>query len=90
VSDTSRRDPRPTVTIDGERYDATKLSETAQALVRNIRFCDRETSELRLRLSSMQTARQAYAEALKRELAGGPGRSNGAARASVARSRTDA
>jgi hypothetical protein len=62
---------KPTVTIDGKEYDATTLSDQAKAIVRNIQFADQEIMRQQMGLNALQTARQAYVGALKKELEGG-------------------
>lgn len=57
-----------TVTIDGTEYSATDLSESAQNQVVNLRVTDAEIDKLKQQLAIYQTARTAYANALKAEL----------------------
>lgn len=57
-----------TVTIDGEEYKVNDLSENARSQVVNLRVTDQEIAQLRQRLAIAQTARTAYANALKAEL----------------------
>lgn len=57
-----------TVTIDGEHYKWSDLSEKAQAQVVNLRVTDQEIQRLKQQLAIVQTARQAYAGALATEL----------------------
>lgn len=62
-------DPKPqTLTIDGTEYRADDLSETARQQVMNLRVTDQEIERLKQRLAIAQTARTAYANALKGEL----------------------
>jgi len=56
------------ITIDGKAYDTDKLSETAKSQVGNLRFVDQEIARTQAQLAVLQTARQAYAQALKGEL----------------------
>ena len=53
-----------TLTIDGREYDTEQLSETAQAQVTNIQLVD----QLQQEAAMMQTARNAYVQALPAEL----------------------
>ena len=57
-----------TVTIDGTEYVFGELSEGAQNQVMNLRVTDQEISRLQQQLAIVQTARTAYANALKEEL----------------------
>lgn len=57
-----------TITIDGKEYALEDLSETAKAQVTNLRVTDQEISRLQQQLAITQTARKAYANALKTEL----------------------
>lgn len=56
------------ITIDGQEYDLTALSEKARQQVLNLRVTDQEIERLNQRLAIAQTARTAYANALKAEL----------------------
>ncbi|MFC2992560.1 hypothetical protein [Halomonas tibetensis] len=57
-----------TVTIDGTEYQLDQLSERARNQVVNLRVTDQEISRLNQQLAIAQTARTAYAQALKEEL----------------------
>lgn len=57
-----------TVTIDGAAYNIADLSENAQSQVVNLRVTDAEIEKLKQQLAIYQTARTAYATALKAEL----------------------
>lgn len=59
---------QPTVMIDGTEYAVDQLSDTAKAQVNNLHFTDQEIARLKNQLAICQTARQAYANALKAEL----------------------
>jgi hypothetical protein len=61
-------EPQQTLTIDGTEYPLTDLSEAAQQQVMNLRLCDQELQRLQQQLAIAQTARAAYANALKAEL----------------------
>lgn len=58
------------VTIDGTEYALDQLSENARNQVVNLRVTDQEISRLNQQLAIAQTARTAYANALKKELEG--------------------
>ena len=62
--------PKNTIKIEDKEYAPEDLSENARKIILNIQFADQEINRLRLMLASTQTARQAYAQALKRELDG--------------------
>lgn len=56
------------ITIDGQEYALDSLSENARNQVMNLRVTDQEISRLKQQLAIAQTARTAYANALKTEL----------------------
>jgi hypothetical protein len=60
-----------TITIDGKEYAPEDLSENAKAQLTNLRVVDQEISRLQQQQSIAQTARNAYANALKAELPSG-------------------
>ena len=53
------------INIDGVDYDAAKLSPEALAQLGSIRFVDQELERLQAQVAVLQTARLAYAKALK-------------------------
>ena len=53
------------ITIDEKDYDVDDLSDEAKAQVVSLNFVDAELSRLQLKVAAMQTARNAYATALK-------------------------
>ena len=57
-----------TITIDGTEYNLADLSETARQQLTNLRVTDAEIDKLKQQLAIYQTARTAYAQALKAEL----------------------
>jgi len=57
-----------TITIDGRDYELAELSETARNQLVNLRVTDQEIQRLNQQLAIAQTARTAYANALKQEL----------------------
>ncbi|WP_417420263.1 hypothetical protein [Halomonas sp.] len=59
-----------TVTIDNQDYSVADLSEVARNQVINLRITDAEIRRLQHQLAIAQTARTAYANALKVELPG--------------------
>ncbi|MDP1541590.1 MAG: DUF6447 family protein [Polycyclovorans sp.] len=62
-------DKKPqTLTIDNVEYNVADLSEAARAQVVNVRVTDDEIQRLNRLLAIAQTARTAYANALKNEL----------------------
>lgn len=56
------------ITIDGTQYPVSGLSDRAKAQIMNLQLTDRRIAELQQELMLIQTARQAYADALKAEL----------------------
>jgi hypothetical protein len=59
-----------TITVDGKEYDATALSDQAKNIIRSVQFADQEIVRQQMGLNVLQTARQAYVTALKKELEG--------------------
>lgn len=57
-----------TLTIDGVEYNFSDLSDSAKNQLMNIRVTDQEINRLQQQLAIAQTARAAYANALKQEL----------------------
>jgi hypothetical protein len=58
----------PTITIDGTQYKVSDLSEQAKSQITNLRVTDQEIARLQQQMAIAQTARTAYANALKKEL----------------------
>jgi hypothetical protein len=56
------------ITIDGQQYDVSTLSENARSQIANLRITDQEIQRLQQQLAIAQTARAAYARALEAEL----------------------
>ena len=57
------------ITIDGTDYVFEDLNEAARAQLANIQFVDAQIQQLNSEWAVADTARMAYAAALKRELA---------------------
>lgn len=57
-----------TVTIEGKEYDIDSLSQEAKTQLGNIQAVDRKLSDLQQEAAILQTARNAYAAALKAQL----------------------
>ncbi|WP_447955903.1 DUF6447 family protein [Vreelandella sp. EE7] len=57
-----------TVTIDNREYNLDDLSDNARNQLMNLRVTDQEIQRLNHQLAIAQTARTAYANALKQEL----------------------
>lgn len=53
-----------TINIDNKEYEFEALSEETRAQFVSLQFTDQEISQLQARLAAMQTARNAYAQAL--------------------------
>lgn len=62
------KDQSKKVTIDGREYNVADLSENARNQLVNLRVTDQEVQRLNQQLAIAQTARTAYANALKKEL----------------------
>lgn len=58
----------PTITIDGQDYDTEQLSDAAKAQITNVQIVDQKLAQLQQELAIMQTARNAYVQALQAEL----------------------
>ena len=56
------------ITIDDKEYDITTFSQEAQAQLANLQFVDTELKRLQGQAAALQTARIAYANALKAAL----------------------
>jgi len=54
-----------TIKIDDKDYDVDDLSEEQKAQVGSLNFADAELTRLGFKVAAMQTARNAYANALK-------------------------
>ena len=59
------------ITIDGKEYDTESMSEKALAQAQALQYVNNQLLELEMRSAAYQTARAAYANALKRILEGG-------------------
>jgi hypothetical protein len=57
------------LTLDGVRYALSEVSENARQTLSSIQFCDEAIRQRQNELAISDTARLAYAAALKRELA---------------------
>ncbi|MGB3545219.1 DUF6447 family protein [Rubrivirga sp.] len=57
-----------TITIDGKQYDEESLSKEARDNVANLRWCDGRLGDLKREAAIAQTARNAYAQALRAAL----------------------
>ena len=57
-----------TIKIDNVEYDTDKLSDEAKAQLVSLQFCDQELQRLQAQAAAYQTARQAYAKALRATL----------------------
>lgn len=57
-----------TLNIDGREYETEQLSDAAKAQLANIKLVDQKIAQLKQELAIVQTARNAYANALQAEL----------------------
>ena len=62
----------PTIKIDNIDYDSDTLSAEAKAQLVSLQFCDQELARLQAQAAAYQTARLAYAKALKEALPTAP------------------
>ena len=58
----------PTIKIDNIDYDPDTLSNEVKSQLQMIQVCDQEIARINAQLAITQTARQAYAKALKEAL----------------------
>ena len=61
-----------TLNIDNKEYDLDTLSDEAKAQLAAMQFCDQELARLQSQAAAYQTARMAYAKALKEALPTAP------------------
>lgn len=57
-----------TLNIDGKEYDTEQLSEAARGQVVSIQLVDQKLAQLQQEAAILQTARNAYVQALQAEL----------------------
>lgn len=57
-----------TLNIDGKEYDTEQLSEAARGQVASIQLVDQKLAQLQQEAAILQTARNAYVQALQAEL----------------------
>jgi len=57
-----------TINIDNKEFDVEALSENAKAQIISLRSCDQRIQVLQQELAILQTARNAYSNALKADL----------------------
>lgn len=57
------------IAIDGQQYDLDTLSPTAKEQLQSLQFVDNELTRISAQSAVLQTARVAYANALRQELA---------------------
>lgn len=56
------------ITIDGKEYETDDLSEDARNNLANTKYCDDKLAQLKREQAIVQTARNAYAQALQNAL----------------------
>jgi len=56
------------ITIDGKEYALETLTDEARAQIMSLRLCDQKIEQAQVDLAIAQTARNAYARALKEML----------------------
>lgn len=57
-----------TVNIDNKEYDLDTLSDECKAQLASIQFVDQELARLRAQTAALQTAKNAYLQALQKSL----------------------
>jgi hypothetical protein len=57
------------IAIDGQQYNLDTLSPTAKEQLQSLQFVDNELTRISAQSAVLQTARVAYANALRQELA---------------------
>jgi hypothetical protein len=60
------------IKIDDKEYDLDSISTDAKAQLASMQFCDLELARLQAQAAAYQTARMAYAKALKEALPTAP------------------
>ena len=58
----------PTIKIDNQDYELDQLSEEVKAQLGSIQFCDQELARMQMHVAALQTAKNAYLQALKTSL----------------------
>lgn len=56
------------ITINDQEYDTDDMSDDAKAQLQSLQFVDNELTRLQLQTAAIQTARNAYAQALQKAL----------------------
>lgn len=68
MADTETLQPKGTVKINNTEYNMSDLSEKAREQLMNLRFAESEMRRLQAQLAVVQTARNAYQQALAGQL----------------------
>lgn len=58
----------PKLTLDGREYDTEQLSEAARSQIGSIQIVDKKIAQAKQEIAILQTARNAYIQALQGEL----------------------
>jgi hypothetical protein len=56
------------ITIDEKEYETDDMSDEAKAQLQSLQFVDNEIAREQAKAAALQTARNAYAQALQKEL----------------------
>ena len=56
------------ITIDEKEYETDDMSDEAKAQLQSLQFVDNEIAREQAKIAALQTARNAYAQALQKEL----------------------
>jgi hypothetical protein len=57
-----------TIKIDNKEYDLDTLSDECKAQLASIQYCDQEINRLQVKTAVLNTAKNAYLQALKKSL----------------------
>jgi hypothetical protein len=68
MSEVTQTTADPTISVDGVEYPLSSFSDNAKAQLTNLQVVDAEIARLQQSTAIAQTARLAYANALKAEL----------------------
>jgi hypothetical protein len=71
------------ITIDGKEYDTETMSEEALSQLQSLQFVENDLVRIQLQAAAMQTARNAYARALKSILEDGENTGDDSAKISI-------
>jgi len=67
----------PKITVNGTEYDTEDLTDNGKAQLASLQFLQNQMQRLRNEIAICETARQAYVNALKNDLADTPAQEQG-------------